>query len=64
MVMARKPTKKQQEKIDAARIQRAVNGIVIPFSVIPGVYKRAEQLIADGADDAELRSGILHHLAA
>lgn len=52
-----KRTKKQQN-IDAARIQRAVTGMLIPMTSIPRVYKHAEKLIADGADDTELVNGI------
>jgi hypothetical protein len=52
-----KRTKKQQA-IDAARIQRAVTGILIPMMEIPRIYKHAEGLIAAGADDAALRAGI------
>jgi hypothetical protein len=52
-----KRTKKQQA-IDAARIQRAVTGILIPMSAIPPLYKHAEQLIAGGADDTALRAGV------
>ncbi|WP_439357878.1 hypothetical protein [Bradyrhizobium sp. DASA03007] len=52
-----KRTKKQKD-IDAARIQRAVNGILIPMTSIPRVYAHAEKLIANGADDTELTNGI------
>ncbi|MEH2517431.1 hypothetical protein V1279_003004 [Bradyrhizobium sp. AZCC 1610] len=53
----RKRTKKQQAA-DAARIQRAVTGVLIPMTSITAVYAFAEQLIADGADDAQLAAGV------
>lgn len=59
----KKRTKKQQA-IDAARIQRAITGFMIPMGVIPPLYKHAEQLIADGADDVALRNGIAEFLGA
>ena len=40
------------------RIQKAVTGIIINTMDIPRVYKHAEKLIAEGADDAQLRAGI------
>ncbi|TYO65480.1 hypothetical protein FXV83_16220 [Bradyrhizobium hipponense] len=52
-----KRTKKQQAA-DAARIQRAVTGILIPMTSIPRVYAHAEKLIANGCDDTELVNGI------
>jgi hypothetical protein len=52
-----KRTKKQKD-IDAARIQRAVTGILIPMTSITRVYAHAEKLIANGADDIELVNGI------
>lgn len=60
----KKPTKKQQEKIDAARIQRAVNGVQIPMMQICKVYAHAEKLIAEGADDVALAAGIREFMAA
>jgi hypothetical protein len=42
----------------AARIQRAVVGIIIPIMAINDVYQHAEKLIGDGADDAALAAGI------
>jgi hypothetical protein len=56
-----KRTKKQQN-IDAARIQRAVTGILIPMTSITRVYAHAEKLIADGADDVQLANGIYEFL--
>lgn len=41
-----------------ARIQRAVTGMLIPMMQIPALYRHAEQLIADGADDAQLAAGV------
>jgi hypothetical protein len=52
-----KRTKKQKD-IDAARIQRAVTGILIPMTSITRVYAHAEKLIANGSDDIELVNGI------
>jgi hypothetical protein len=52
-----KRTKKQKD-IDAARIQRAVTGILIPMTSITRVYAHAEKLIADGVDDIELTNRI------
>ena len=37
---------------------------MIPMGVIPPLYKHAEQLIADGADDVTLRNGIAAFLGA
>lgn len=54
--MAKRQTK--QDKINAARIQRAITGLLIPIMIIPKLYKHAEGLIAAGADDAQLASGI------
>lgn len=50
--------KRKTSKADAARIQRAVTGLIIPIMTIPRLYAHAEQLIADGADDAALAAGI------
>jgi hypothetical protein len=50
--------KKRTSKAEAARIQRAVTGLLIPMTSITRVYAHAEQLIADGADDAALAAGI------
>lgn len=52
-----KRTKKQKD-IDAARIQRAVTGILIPMTSITRVYAHAEKLIAEGVDDTELPNRI------
>jgi hypothetical protein len=52
---SRKPT---QKAVDAARIQRAVTGMLIPMTSITKVYSAAEKLIADGADDVQLVNGI------
>jgi hypothetical protein len=49
---------KKQEAADAARIQRAVTGILIPMTSITRVYAHAEKLIADGVDDTELTNRI------
>ena len=53
----KKRTKKQQAA-DAARIQRAVTGMLIPMMSIPEVYAHAEKLIADGADDEQMGNGV------
>jgi hypothetical protein len=53
---------KKQEAADAARIQRAVTGMLIPMMTIPKLYAHAEKLIADGADDAQLAAGIRRFL--
>jgi hypothetical protein len=37
------------------RISRAVVGLQIPMMQIPALYKHLENLIAAGADDAELK---------
>lgn len=50
--------KRTKKNVDAARIQRAVTGILIPMTSIPRVYAHAEKLIANGADDIELVNGI------
>ncbi|MGX9944910.1 hypothetical protein ACTG4Q_20830 [Bradyrhizobium denitrificans] len=49
---------KKQEAADAARIQRAVTGMLIPMTSIPKLYAHAEKLIADGADDEQLANGV------
>jgi hypothetical protein len=54
--------KRKTSKADAARIQRAVTGLIIPIMTIPRLYAHAEQLIADGADDNELAAGIRQFL--
>jgi hypothetical protein len=54
--------KKRTSKADAARIQRAVTGLLIPMMTIAKLYAHAEQLIADGADDAALAAGIRQYL--
>jgi hypothetical protein len=54
-VAKRKP---KQSDIDAARIQRAVTGILIPMTSIIRVYAHAEKLIGEGADDIALANGI------
>jgi hypothetical protein len=57
--MASRPKRtKTQEKVDAARIQRAVTGMLIPMTSIPRVYAHAETLIAAGVDDTELTNRI------
>ena len=50
--------KSKQAKIDAARIQRAVTGLMISVMAIPRIYAHAEKLIADGVDDIALAKGI------
>jgi putative aminopeptidase FrvX len=59
----KKRTKKQQAS-DAARIQRAVTGMLIPVMSIPKIYTHAEKLIADGADDEQLANGVRAFMAA
>jgi hypothetical protein len=54
--MKKRTTK--QDKIDNARIQRAIVGLQIPMTQITAVYNHAETLIARGANDAELADGI------
>jgi hypothetical protein len=54
--MAKRQTK--QDKINAARIQRAVTGMLIPMMTITSLYAHAEKLIAEGADDAQLANGV------
>ena len=54
--------KKRTSKKDAARIQRAVTGLLIPMMTIPKLYAHAEQLIADGVDDAQLAAGVRQFL--
>jgi hypothetical protein len=54
--------KKRTSKADAARIQRAVTGLMISLTTLTRVYAHAEQLIADGADDAALAAGIRQYL--
>ena len=55
MKRSRKPS---QKALDAARIQRAVTGMLIPMTIITKVYGTAEKLIADGATDDQLVAGI------
>ena len=50
--------KRRVSKQDAARIQRAITGLMISVMAIPRIYDHALQLIADGADDDQLASGI------
>lgn len=47
-------TSKKQDKINAARIQRAIFGLQIPMMQIQKIYKTLEQLVANGASDEEL----------
>lgn len=47
-----------------ARIQRAVTGMIIPMMAIPDLYRHAEQLIADGADDEALATGVRKFMGA
>ncbi len=49
---------KAQQKIDADRIQRAITGVILSMTAIPRIYAHAEKLIAEGADDAQLKAGI------
>jgi hypothetical protein len=56
--------KRKTSKADAARIQRAVTGLIIPIMTIPRLYAHAKQLIADGADDDQLAAGIRQFLGA
>lgn len=59
MKRSRKPS---QKAIDAARIQRAVTGMLIPMTILTKVYATAEKLIAQGADDTALVAGIREFL--
>ena len=54
--MAKRQTK--QDKINAARIQRAVTGMQIPMLTIPRLYAHAEKMIAEGASDEQLHNGV------
>ena len=54
--------KKRTSKQDAARIQRAVTGLMISMMSITRVYAHAEQLIAEGANDDQLKAGIRNFL--
>ena len=49
---------RKKKTINEVRIQRAVTGMLIPMTSIPALYRHAEQLIADGADDAQLAAGL------
>jgi hypothetical protein len=62
--MKRTTTVRRQSSITAARIQRAVNGIQIPMTLVVRVYAHAERLIASGADDEQLIAGIRQFLDA
>jgi len=55
---------KKQDKIDAARIQRAVTGLMIPMMVIPKLYSYLKQRIAEGADDTQLAAAAQHFVEA
>jgi hypothetical protein len=59
--MAKRATK--QSKVNEARIQRAVTGMLIPMLSIPKVYAHAEKLIGQGADDEQLTNGVRAFLA-
>jgi len=50
--------KKRTSKQDAARIQRAVTGLMISLTSITRVYAHAEKLIAEGVTDDQLKAGI------
>ena len=45
----------KQDKLNEARIQRAIVGLQIPMLKIPELYYVLEKTIAKGADDNELR---------
>ncbi|MDB5603450.1 MAG: hypothetical protein JWP25_350 [Bradyrhizobium sp.] len=60
--MKKRATK--HDKINAARIQRAVTGMLIPMMTIPRLYAHAEKLIAEGADDVQLANGVRAFLGA
>jgi hypothetical protein len=45
---------KRRNKINEARIQRAINGLLIPMAQIVPLYALLEQQVAEGADDAWL----------
>ncbi|WP_316196636.1 hypothetical protein [Bradyrhizobium sp. SZCCHNS3053] len=55
---------KKQEKLDAARIQKAVTGFLIPMLHIPKIYAHAEKLIGEGVSDEQLRNGVAAYMAA
>ena len=59
---ARKPTPKQQKKLDDKRIEQAyykvADGVQIDMMAIPKVFKVGEKAIAEGADDAALEKAI------
>lgn len=52
----------KRNKVNEARIQRAVSGLQIPMLIIPKLYAYAESLIASGADDIALAHGIRSYL--
>ena len=56
--MARKPTAKQQAKLNEARVNRAYStrcsGVQINVMDIGKVFKEGEKAIAEGADDQVL----------
>jgi hypothetical protein len=45
----------KRDKINAARIQRAVTGLQIPMLQMPALYRHMEQALAMGADEQDLR---------
>lgn len=49
---------RKQKAADAARIQRAVTGFLIPMTILTKVYSAAEKLIDAGATDEQLVAGI------
>ena len=55
---------KKQDKINAARIQNAVTGLMIPMMVIPKLYSYLKQRIAEGAVDAQLAAAAQHFVEA
>lgn len=59
--MAKRQTK--QDKINAARIQNAITRLQIPMMQITALYRHAEQQIAAGVTDEQLRAAVQQFLA-
>ena len=62
MAKKRKPTPKQQQKIDANRVSnaysRTCNGIQVPMQKIPDIFAAGHAAIAAGADDTVLEQAV------
>jgi hypothetical protein len=55
---------RRKKSVNEVRIQRAVTGMIIPIMAIPDLYRHAEKLIADGADDEALAAGVRKFMGA